>query len=106
MFDYTVDLVVEVVEGTPQWWRGRPGTDEVGDAGIEHAVVQPGEEDRRGEAEVGDVVAQCVRDALDEPVEAEPAQVVGHAALGHGTRGEPEQRGEEFSQVAVGEPIG
>lgn len=46
------------------------------------------------------------RDALDEPVRAEAAQVVGHLPRGDGLGGDAEDLGHDRPQVAVGEAAG
>ena len=45
-------------------------------------------------------------DALDQAVESQAAQVVAHFPLGHGAGRQAQQRGEELSQIFVGEPVG
>jgi hypothetical protein len=47
-----------------------------------------------------------VRDAFDEPVEAESAQVISHATSGELVGVDIEQRCEMVAQTAVGEPVG
>ena len=54
----------------------------------------------------GDLVAEAVRDALDEAVDAEPPQVVGELPAGHGLGVKPQQGREVVAQVAVGETVG
>jgi hypothetical protein len=74
--------------------------DPVVDAGEEHGVAQAG---------AGDLVAVGVRDAFDEAVLAESAQVVGGLAGGDrsGAAGrEAEVFAEEAAQVLVQEPSG
>ena len=96
---------VEVGDGAAQR-GGRIGSGDVGETDRGEACVGAGEEDGSGETEVGDVVAVGAGDSFDQPVEAEAAQVVAHAALGHGLGWQPEQGCEQCSQVAVGEPGG
>ena len=55
------------------------------------------------EAELGDPVAVGSGDALDEPVEAQPAELVAEPALAEVVRAEPEERRQAGSQVAGGE---
>ena len=54
----------------------------------------------------GDLVAEGVRDALDEPVLAQAAQVVGHFPRGDGLGGHAGELGQDGAQVAVGEAAG
>ena len=49
------------------------GSGEAGQSGAQEPVVQPGEEQRMGEPGAGDLVAEAVRDAFDEPVLAQAA---------------------------------
>jgi len=44
--------------------------------------------------------------SLDEPVEGEGPEVVGHSARGHEGRVDSQQFCEEFAKVSVGEPVG
>ena len=68
--------------------------------------MSAGEEHRYLHSERCHLVAVGVRDALDETVEAEPPQVIGHPSRGQGARGETEQRREVCSQVLVGKAVG
>ena len=68
--------------------------------------MEAGEEQRVREAGVGDLVAEGVRDAFDEPVQAQAAQVVGHLPGGHGLGGHAEEGRQDGAQVAVGEAAG
>ena len=65
-----------------------------------------GQEHCGGEAGVGDAVAVAVRDALDEPVVSEPAQVVGHLSGGDVGGCQAAEFGGELTQVAVVEAVG
>src|SRR6266566_7580298 len=60
----------------------------------------------RGDPVGGDLVAAAVRDAFDDLVGAEPAQVVADLAAGHVLWGFPELGGEVVPQVAAGEAGG
>ena len=62
--------------------RRGAGVGELGEPGAEQVVVRVGEEQRVLESGVGDLVAAAAGDALDEPVFAEAAQVLGHLADG------------------------
>ena len=107
-------LAGEVVEGgvvgaggCPQPGGGwRAGVGELGQAGDQQALGEPGEEQGLAEAGWGDLVAEAVRDALDEAVDAEPPQVVGDLPAGHGLGVKPQQGREVVAQVAVGETVG
>jgi hypothetical protein len=48
----------------------------LGQAGDEQPLGQAGQEQCLPDAGGGDLIAEAVRDALDEPVDAEPSQVV------------------------------
>ena len=65
----------------------------------EQAVVGSGEEQGNAQAEVGDVVTEAFGDALDEAVQAEPAQLIGDGALGDRGRVAPRQRRQMSAQV-------
>jgi hypothetical protein len=65
-------------------------------AGEEHGAGQPG---------VGDAVAVAVRDALDEAVVFEAAQVVGGLSGCDRAGRAAEVVGEQGAQVSVGEPV-
>jgi hypothetical protein len=56
----------------------------LGQCGGEQATVGFGEQDRDAAAEGGELVAVGVREAFDEPLAIEPAQVVGGLAGGVG----------------------
>jgi hypothetical protein len=74
---------------------GQAGQQQPGvDVAEQHRVMQPG---------LGQAVAVTVRDADDQPVDAQPAQVIAH--LAGGDRVSTEQSGEQGAQVAVGEPV-
>ena len=68
--------------------------------------MQAGEEQGLRDAGAGDLVAEGVRDALDEPVLAQPPEVVGDLPRGDGLGGHAEQWREDGAQVAVGEAVG
>ncbi len=55
---------------------------DVGEAVADDPRIGTGEEERRAEPEVGEPVSVRRGDALDEPVQAEASEVVGHAARG------------------------
>jgi hypothetical protein len=75
LFDCCVDLRGEGVEGALK--RGLDGAESWergGEAGTQDAIVGSGEEQGDAEAEVGDLVAEATGHALDQAVEAQPAQ--------------------------------
>jgi len=93
--------------GGPQPGRDwRAGVDELGQAGYEQALGEPGEESCLADAGNGDLVAEAVRDPLDETVDAQPPELVGDLPAGHGLWVKPRQGREAVSQVAVGETVG
>src|SRR6266576_6501105 len=47
----------------------------------------------------------AVREACDQPVQAQAAQVVGHAARGHGAGIQPQQQSETLADILVGKPL-
>ncbi len=55
---------------------GWSGAGELGEAGYQELLGQPGEEQGDAQAVFGDLVAAAVRDPFDDLVGAEPAQVV------------------------------
>jgi phosphoglucomutase len=55
---------------------------EFGQAGQQEPLGEAGEEQRAGQAVGGDLVAAAVRDAFDDLVGAEPAQVVADLPAG------------------------
>ena len=81
---------------------GWSGAGELGEAGYQESLGQPGEEQGDGQAVVGDLVGAAVRDAFDDLVGAEPAQVVADLAAGHVLWRCPELGGEVVPQRAAG----
>src|SRR6201988_2481114 len=81
--DHSIDFLVEPVEGGSQrssngserWQRG-------GEAWSQKAVVGSGKEERNAPAEIGDAISEAIGSALNQAVEAKPAQLVGHCAGG------------------------
>ena len=61
------------------------------------------QEQHAGDAVVGDLVPKGARDALDEPVLAKAAQVVGHLPQDYGLGGNAEELRHDRAHVAVGE---
>ena len=102
-----VDGAVELVEGGAEpggGWDG--GGDDLGQAGAEEAGVGASEEERGAASVRGELVAVGPWEPLDQAVEAESAEVVGHPARGELAGSEAQQWREQFAQVAVGEPRG
>ena len=64
---------------------GWPGRDDLGEFWAEEPRLGAREEERNAQADWGDLVAMTVRDALDEVMQAQTAQVIGH--LAHGVMG-------------------
>src|SRR6266516_388911 len=60
--------------------RGRAGAGDLGHAGDEEPLAQPGEEEGLADAAGGDLIPVGARDALDDAVRAEPPQVVSDLA--------------------------
>ncbi len=82
------------------------GAGELGEAEDQEPLGQPGEEQGDAQAVVGDLVGAAVRDAFDELVGAEPAQVVADLAAGHVLWRFPGLGAEVVPQVAAGEAGG
>jgi len=57
---------------------GRVWVGELGQPGAQQVIVGVGEEQGVVQSGVGDLVAAGVGNAVDEPVGAQPSQVVGH----------------------------
>lgn len=65
-----------------------------------------GEEQGDAQTKVGDPVAVTVRDALDEAVQAQPTQVIGHASRGIGLDGKRERLCHPGTHGGVTESLG
>lgn len=90
-----IDRQLELLDGPTQPSVGRGSrVEQLGEAWSDEARVGAREEAGGAEAELGDPVAMAVGHALDEPVEAQPAQLLGI---------EPQQWGQMAAQVASGE---
>jgi len=86
--------------------RWRAGACDLGDAGYEEALVEPGEEQGGADARGGDLVAVGAGDALDEAVNARPSEVVGDLPAGD-VGAMPSGQGREVgARVAAGEAAG
>lgn len=83
LLDPCIDLCVDFVECTLE--RGIDGAENWkcgGQARAQQAVVEACEEQGRAKAEFGDAVAEAVRRALDQVVQAQAAELISHCALG------------------------
>ena len=78
----------------------------LGEPGAQKMVVGVGEEQGVLEPGVGDLVAAGMGDAVDEPVRAQPPQVVGHLPGGDVLGRGAEEGRDQGAQVTVGEPVG
>lgn len=63
----------------------------------DYARIGPREEERRAQSEVGDPVSMRAGDALDELVQSEASEVVGHPAGGDVAGLEAQQSSEVFA---------
>ena len=97
--------LVGAVGGAQRGGCGRAGVGELGQAGAQEPVVDAGEEAGGAQPGVGDLVAEGVRDAFDEAVQAQPPQVVGDLPAGHEPGSLPEQGRQVAAQVGVGEAV-
>src|SRR6266545_2869682 len=78
-----VDGAVKLVEGRPEFGVGcSVGGDDLSQAGAEEAGEGAGEEEGGAEAVRSELVAVGPWEPLDQAVEAQPAEVVGHPARG------------------------
>ena len=82
------------------------GSGEFGQGGGQDAVVDGGEEFRRVQAVVGDLVAVRARNAGDQATVFESAQVVGGLPGRDGAGVESAQFAGERAQLGVGEAVG
>src|SRR5947207_16000388 len=72
-------------------------------SGSERAVMKAGVEDGGAQPVGGDAVAVRLRDALDEPVQAQTSQVVCDPSRGELARLLPEQWSQMLAEIAVSE---
>jgi hypothetical protein len=77
----------------------------LGESAAEQPVVGAGQEQCVVQAGVGDLVAVAGRDPGDQPVGAQPAQILAHPSGGQLVGVAAEQLGNQRAQVAVGEPV-
>src|SRR5216683_5157064 len=100
LVDPCVNLFVDFVECGLE---GCIGGAEVGKRGgqsrTQQSVVGAGKEQRCAQAELGDAIAEAVRQALDQAVQAQAAQLVGDGALGDRFRIAAGQGGELLAQI-------
>jgi len=68
--------------------------------------VDLGEEQRDPDPTIRDLVTMAVGDPFDETVQAEPAQVIGHASGRVGIDGDGERLGHPFAHGGVAETFG
>ena|SRR6516162_3286045 len=81
LVDHCVDLGGERVEGVAERGCDRSESRQSGSqAGTQEAIVGSGEKQGDAQAEVGDLVAEAFRDALDQAMEAKSAQLVSYCA--------------------------
>src|SRR5579859_5969418 len=82
LLDRDIDLSIDIVESPLEWVvGGAEGRERGGEAWAQQAVVKASEEQGGAEAEVGDAIAEAVGQALDQAVQAQPAQLISHGAL-------------------------
>ena len=73
LFDQVGDRAFQSIEVAAKWSVDSQRVTQLGQSAAQEPVVGTGEEHRDLQAEAGDLVAVGVRDALDEPVQAEPS---------------------------------
>src|SRR5215468_2543874 len=84
--------------------RGGFWGDDDRQARTKDAGVDAGEEECRPEPEVGHPVSMGLRDALDESVQPQPAEVVGHPTRANRLDRNTQQRSESRAEVGVRKP--
>ena len=76
-------LLLEFVEGASEWAREFvEGGKDSAHTGAQETVIDSGEEQGHAQAEVSKPVTMGAGDALDDLVESETAQVIGHLSGG------------------------
>src|SRR6201987_805008 len=81
--DHGIDFFGEPIEGVSQGSsNGSERRQRGGEAWSQKAVVGSGKEECKAPAEIGDAISEAVGHALNQAVEAKPAQLVGHCARG------------------------
>lgn len=79
---------------------------DVGQARAQEAGIGASEEESHAPAEVGDLVTVGVRNALDQAMQAQAAQVVGQLSRGQLVWGKAQEGCEQSTQLRIGEPLG
>ena len=87
----------------PGLWSGF-GFEHLGEPVAHDAGVGPGEGEGGSEPEVSQPVAVAALHALDEPMQTESPEVVGHPARGDVAGIDPQQWSDILSQIAIGKP--
>ena len=89
-------------------WMGRVVAvcGESSPAGAQDAQIDLGGEQGRLQAEGSEKVAVGTRHALNEALQAEPPQIVGHAVGGVDLLIQPYERGHSGTEVAIAESLG
>ena len=78
-----VDLPTERIESALEGRSdGAQGGQRGGEAWAQQAIVSAREEQGDAQTEVGDAITKAVGQALDQTMQAQPAQLVGDGALG------------------------
>jgi hypothetical protein len=107
VFDPSCDLLMEFVEAAAQRGVGRGKFWLYGcKSGTENAAVGSGAEPEGSQAGVGNAIAVGLRDAFDDAMQTEAAEVIGHLPLRKGLGWLPEQRCEVWAEIAVGKAYG
>src|SRR5262245_47495210 len=98
--DPLLNLAVQFVEAAAQWSvvENFNGND-LGEAGAQDAVKDPRTKQRGSPTLPRHLIAVGPGNSFDQTVQAQPAQVVGHLAWGHGLRGLAQQGSPMVSQV-------
>ena len=86
-------------------WSGF-GFEHLGEPVAHDAGVGPGEGEGGSEPEVSQPVAVAALHALDEPMQTESPEVVGHPARGDVAGIDPQQWSDILPQIAIGKPAG
>ena len=101
-----VEGSVELSEGLAQWiGKSRLSLFESRRAGAPDPQVHPGDEERDAAPQRGDDVAGGVGQALNQALEAQAAQVIGHGSAGVSGQVASEQGSHERPEVAIPEAL-
>ena len=99
-----MDLLLEFIETVAQGGVGARYFGEcLGETGAQDARVGSRAKHSGTKSELRDAVAMGVRDALDDPVQAKSAELVGHLAACKLVHRSTQQRGEMLAEISVGE---